>query len=442
MSMISVIMPAYNEEKYIGRAIDSILAQSFQDFELIVINDIGSNDGTVDIVEEYVRKDKRVRLLQKTDGARGIAASLNMGLCVARGEYIARMDADDYSYPLRFEKQLDFLIQNTNVVLCGTDYRLIEPQKIRIVHMESNPERNKCLLLFGTVVAHPTVMFRKNFFLKHNLLYNDQEMVEDYELWCRVAEWGDISNVSEVLLDYTYGFGNNVSAKENVPFNYRAADVSRQNIARMLQIEVDRYPKDVFALRYVDDISYVEHAADFLRLLCDMSRKNSIYNAYEKRELSNILIDKWNSFYYKCPVLSLLSIKDDFLEQIMTRYITEESAINKLIYDCQQLKIISKSFKKIIIWGVGINLKDYINKFENYIEEKVICFIDKDEKLAGKSRYNKIVYPPNELLNFDYDAILISSNKYFMEIKNSIIEYVGGDYLHIYPIGMLNFLDE
>ena len=109
-------MPAYNAEKYINEAIDSILAQTFTDFEFIIIDD-GSTDSTCAIVESY--SDSRIRFF-KNEHNLGVAATLNRGLDLARGEYIARMDADDISLPTRFEKQAAYMDSHPDVVVCGT----------------------------------------------------------------------------------------------------------------------------------------------------------------------------------------------------------------------------------------------------------------------------------------------------------------------------------
>ena len=113
---ISVVMPAYNAEKYITEAIDSILFQTFKDFEFIIIND-ASTDSTKDIIESY--KDPRIKLVNNEQN-KGVAKSLNIGISVACGKYIARMDADDIALPERFQKQFDFMEQHPNIDVCGS----------------------------------------------------------------------------------------------------------------------------------------------------------------------------------------------------------------------------------------------------------------------------------------------------------------------------------
>ncbi|HAS7841575.1 TPA: glycosyltransferase family 2 protein, partial [Vibrio cholerae] len=114
---ISVVMSVYNGEKYLGEAIDSILKQTFSDFEFIIIND-GSTDKTLEIIKSYMKKDDRIVLVSREN--KGLIVSLNEGLDLAKGQYIARMDADDISIKSRFEKQIEFLDSNPDIGVCGT----------------------------------------------------------------------------------------------------------------------------------------------------------------------------------------------------------------------------------------------------------------------------------------------------------------------------------
>src|SRR5215831_13102998 len=121
---VSVVLPVYNGEKYLAEALDSILQQTFNDYELIVIDD-GSTDRSSAIIESYVKKDRRV-IVHRQDNC-GLIMSLNQGSSLARGKYIARMDADDVSLPQRLEKQLDYLEQRPDIGLLGTWIQDIGP---------------------------------------------------------------------------------------------------------------------------------------------------------------------------------------------------------------------------------------------------------------------------------------------------------------------------
>ncbi len=199
MKMVSVIMPAYNAEKYIAAAIDSILGQSYGDFEFIIINDC-STDRTEEIVLSY--EDPRIVYL-KNDENLGVAKTLNKGLAAAKGKYIARMDADDISMPERLAKQVAFLEMNPNIAVMGTNVEIFnETGTICTGWSATEPEQMKVDLLYACGLAHPGVMMRAG--VIRDLGGYDPEFngLEDYELWCRVTEKHQITTLPDILLRY------------------------------------------------------------------------------------------------------------------------------------------------------------------------------------------------------------------------------------------------
>lgn len=199
MPKISVLMPAYNAEKYIKEAVDSILTQTFSDFEFIIIDD-GSTDRTAEIVNGY--SDNRIRFCPNEKNM-GVAATLNRGLGLARGEYIARMDADDISKAERFSKQVGYLDAHADVAVCGTSVEVFcDGAVIGTRFPSTEPEKLKEDLFFSCGIAHPSVMMRKATILEiggYDTAFNG---MEDYELWCRVAEKNKIAVLPEILFRY------------------------------------------------------------------------------------------------------------------------------------------------------------------------------------------------------------------------------------------------
>lgn len=195
--LVSVIMPVYNGEKYLQEAIDSILNQTFGDFEFIIIND-GSTDKTLEIIKSY--SDPRIRVISQEN--KGIIHSLNKGISESRGKYIARMDADDISLPDRFKRQSDFLEANPEIGLLGTTFAIQIDKKIKciaaVLLQDSDLRRQ---LLYKCPFGHGTVMFRKNLETGLNgLWYSPSEKhVEDYELWSRIALITKVANLPGVL---------------------------------------------------------------------------------------------------------------------------------------------------------------------------------------------------------------------------------------------------
>ena len=204
---VSVLMPAYNAQDYIAESIESILNQTFKDFELIIIND-GSKDDTPKIVKKYAEKDKRIKFVNHKKN-RGLIAVLNEGMDIAKGEYIARMDSDDISLPDRLKKQVKYLDKHTDVSLVGSSIEFFPIYN----KWDVLAEPKLFDLLRGNCFAHPTVMLRKSDFDKYNLRYNPKYIyVEDYELWARAFRYLKLCNIQDVLLKYRW-HDNNVSNK-------------------------------------------------------------------------------------------------------------------------------------------------------------------------------------------------------------------------------------
>lgn len=190
--IISVIMPAYNCGKYLREAIDSILQQTFRNFELLIIND-GSVDDTEKIIQSYT--DERIVYI-KNEANKGLIYTLNRGLPEAKGTYIARMDGDDISLPLRFQHQLDHLRKNPKVDVVATQVSLINEAGNDIGFWDddvnhSDAKSIKKFLPVNNCIAHPTVMGKKEIFMQYR--YNPvQKLSEDYDLWLRMAADGKI----------------------------------------------------------------------------------------------------------------------------------------------------------------------------------------------------------------------------------------------------------
>ena len=164
---ISVIMAVYNGEKFLEEAIGSILKQTFLNFEFIIIDD-GSEDTSLKIIKNF--KDKRISILENNKNI-GLSASLNKGIKLSKGKYIARMDADDISLPERLEKQYNFMERNPNIGIVGTGYDLINEsgERMGTYIYPDNPVTIHWKLLTGPVFPHPTVMLRKKVLIENNL---------------------------------------------------------------------------------------------------------------------------------------------------------------------------------------------------------------------------------------------------------------------------------
>lgn len=192
-------MPVYNGEMYLQEAVESILGQTFQDFELLVIND-GSADNTAVLLEGYC--DHRIRVVHN-HGNQGLITTLNKGLELAEGRYIARMDADDSSHPARLERQFLFMEQHPEIAVCGAWLSIIEGQRVRSVRFPLTPDQQRCGLLFDSTIPHPCAMLRRSTLTAHNLSYCPAaQYAEDYDLWVRLSQVGQLVCLPEELLTY------------------------------------------------------------------------------------------------------------------------------------------------------------------------------------------------------------------------------------------------
>jgi len=196
---ITVLMPVYNGEKFLRESVESILNQTYKDFEFLIIDD-GSMDKSLEILESY--DDKRIKIV-KNKGNLGLVKSLNKGLTLANGKYIARMDADDIAISDRFEKQLDFMEKNSEIGVCGGCIRDFGSEKgfwkAPLSHGEIMVG-----MLFGVKTYHPTVIIRKAVIQELDKYYNEEyKHAEDYEFWVRLALKGiKFANIGDLVLMY------------------------------------------------------------------------------------------------------------------------------------------------------------------------------------------------------------------------------------------------
>ncbi len=204
MPQITVVLPVYNGVAFLARAVDSILAQTLRDWELLIINECGSDDGSGELAAQYARRDGRIRLLQNRQRL-GLAESLNLGFREAAGDFLARMDADDVSYPERFEKQLDFLQAHPAVGICGGWQRHLRGKRCWVHRPPSDPARLAASLLFTCELCHSTVMLRRETVERFGLYYDPRFQAEDYELWTRAMCVTQVANLPELLGDYYEG---------------------------------------------------------------------------------------------------------------------------------------------------------------------------------------------------------------------------------------------
>ena len=201
--LVSVVMSIYNEpEKWARQAIESILSQTFSDFELIIINDNPGRAFNIELLKEYKNRDSRIVFINN-DQNLGLTKSLNKGLKRAQGKYIARMDADDVAFSNRFKIQVDFLNRRKEIVAVGTFVQLFGKKNGFGIRYKRDMKVARNSLLLGTPISHPSAMIRNEVIRKYNIMYDESiKFAQDYKFWYELSKVGGITNIPKILLKY------------------------------------------------------------------------------------------------------------------------------------------------------------------------------------------------------------------------------------------------
>lgn len=235
---VSVVMSVYNGDRYLRESIESILNQTFTEFEFIIIDD-ASKDSSWNILTEYAHQDQRVRLF-KNDQNIGLTKSLNKGLKLARGEYIARQDADDVSLPQRLQKQVELLSKSPEVVLVSCNIDLIDAQGGYIDTQQRSGDRDLIpwyLLFYNHLAGHSQVIFRQKPVEKLGYYAQHYRYAQDYELWSRLINVGDIVILPDVLLQQRR-HEQSISAAKQLDQASFSRSQARHNIKQLLGEEL------------------------------------------------------------------------------------------------------------------------------------------------------------------------------------------------------------
>ena len=261
---VSVVLPVFNCRAYVGEAIESILNQKYQDFEFLIIDD-GSTDGTHAELAKFT--DPRIRHLRHEN--RGLAATLNTAIGLARGKYIVRQDQDDISMPHRIEKQVAFMEANDETALLGTWAQIMEGDRL-VERFHKHPVSSSELrfqLLFNNYFVHSSVIIRKSVLKEVGSYSTDprRQPPEDYELWSRIARVSDVANLPEILLHYREVPGS-MSRQGPSPFRELLVRLCAENIAFAANMSSD--DANIIAIAAITHGApeMVFHKPDFTRM--------------------------------------------------------------------------------------------------------------------------------------------------------------------------------
>lgn len=296
-------MPVHNGEKYLREAIDSILNQTFHDYEFIIIDD-GSMDNSVDIIQSF--NDPRIRLFQN-DVNKGVSSVRNLGLREACSEYIAWLDADDISLPVRLEKQVELLDSEPQTGLCGTWTKTIGTNEGFESYYPVNNDIIKCEFIFTNPLATSSIMLRKQILQDNNLLFNlDYSIAEDYDMWERVSQFTEITNIPEVLTLYRL-HGNQVTSSDKG--RNSVWEIQHRQIGRLVidpsEREKDIHLKIGIRQKYEGEIEAMEESEQWL---IKLKNNNNQYNKFPEPAFSEVIGNRWFLVCYCASGLGFMAL--------------------------------------------------------------------------------------------------------------------------------------
>lgn len=333
--LISVIMPVYNAAPYIGEAVESILNQSYTNFEFIIIDD-GSTDESISIIQSF--QDSRIRFFRNEKNLK-IVETLNRGLILAQGKYIARMDADDLALPERLAKQVAFLEERMEIGLCGTWYENIG-NRHGVVKLATEHDEIVFRLLIHFEMLHPSWMIRRNlvqiYGLKYELLYG-----EDYQFLLKMLPIAKIANLPEVLMKYRQ-FETSMS-KSNWNKTEENCRTVRKNIFTLLGFEKISDNQLVLLKKcYYQDYSFEKTDLQELDVFFQGIFNSSFSQTIIRPDfLKNAIGQLWENTCYNSKSMNILEIPFFYKSQVIKRYKPTISLPRFLI--------------KKLIQGVGLN---------------------------------------------------------------------------------------
>jgi len=321
---ISVVMSVYNGERFLKKAIQSVLAQTCANFEFIIIDD-GCSPKSKQTIDNF--KDQRIVRLDNQKNI-GLSASLNKGIALAKGEYVIRMDADDLCLPDRFQTQINFMDAHPEIDICGSWAKKIGHGTSYIIKQPINHESIKAGLIFRATLIHPSVIIRKTSWKKYGLAYNPSfKKAQDYELWTRAVKNCRFANIPKVLLHYrkkakTHSFDINGNSK-----------MYSINIRLRLLKELGLNPtkKEIELHQNISHFKIkgqLNNIRDCENWLTKINQSNNQLGLYDNTALKQLLAERWYSLCHSNTSLGLalwknyhrstmrLNLKSNFIRQI------------------------------------------------------------------------------------------------------------------------------
>lgn len=297
--LVTVILPVYNAEAYLAEAIGSILNQTFSDLELLIIND-GSTDGSVDVINSF--KDERIRLVHN-DANLKLIATLNKGIELARGKYMARMDADDVSLSARVQKQVAVMEAHAEIGVCSCWFESFGAGANQVVKYPESHDAIRLMLLYQTALCHAAAMFRMEFLKRINFRYSPQFVhAEDLEIWVRLAPQTKFANVQEVLYKVRMHPASVSAVNEQIQKKHTIEILKMQleKLGMILSEEEVIIFREIAYSNFKAEKQYITKAEVLLTRLSEANEKKHFIN---RDTLTDFIFQKWFHLCYNTTSL-------------------------------------------------------------------------------------------------------------------------------------------
>ena len=381
--LITVLMPTFNSENYIAETLWSVFEQTCSDFEVLIMDEAGSSPETAEVVNLF--EDDRIRLV-RNETRLGLAESLNEGIRIARGKYIARIDADDLAREDRFELQADFLEKHGEYGLCGSRQHHFGVDNDFIHEVAVEHEDIKAALIYGCEVCHSTIMIRKDLFLNNNLFYDNTKKAEDYELWTRAIHKFKFHNLKEVLGEYRIGADNITKNKFNA-LSAESAEIASNNLSKYLHVEVPKMHIPFLTgwenmFEEVDSDKRKSALKEEESILREMAKNNLEYKEYKDSSLLIAINRRWRwvlgKYSYGHDLEEVLTV-----DELFKKYPIEETQ-NVSTFSLKEgikkiLRLLYSPFKHGMkyrirkqIWDLDGHLNDSKNDILNHMRDSEV----------------------------------------------------------------------
>jgi pyruvyl transferase EpsI len=384
---------------------ETIFNQTYENFIVIIVVEAGCTDNTASLCEEYAARDNRIRVYHNEKHL-GIAGSLNRGLDYCEGDYIARADVDDPSFPERLEKQVAYMETHPEVGICGSWHRNFGPNWENIQELPEEHEDICAYFIFDQPFCHSSLLLRRSFFEGNHYRYPDT-LLEDYPLWVSLMDKTKMHNLPQALVNRHFHAENISTMKSNKVFSEFLDDI-KETISNTLRIDVSRYSEIHFTFRDYPSI----YAHETERVLCEAAallreilEANRRLCRFDESALRKVLEKRWRS-------AKIAASLDGFLAEVP--FDTPTTTLHRMVNEAnQKFNEIYEGGARVVIYAVGALCVNWFKRFdeEGFSEYpfRLLAFCDANPQKQGTAFLGKEVISPERLSGLDYDYILISS---------------------------------